>query len=103
MIVAAVQNPDFVGDARGVRAKRVMVALDIDDALPLLFVLAHDVAKNAALALAKPFAGGIQFVLDAPGDKNGRGDLRVGMRPLVAGEGSLVFKDGDIFETRIFL
>src|ERR1700719_1306060 len=103
MIVAAVQNPNFVGDARGVGAQRVIIALNIDDALALLFVLAYDVAKNAALTLAKPFAGGIQLVLDAPGDKNGRGNLRMRMRPFVAGQRSLIFEDGNVFETRIFL
>src|ERR1700682_98986 len=103
MIVPTVYDPNFVWHARGVWAERIVVALHIDDAFPLLFVLADDVAENTALAFAEPFAGGIQLVLDASRDKNCRGDLGMCVRPLIARQQSLILEDGNVLETRIFL
>src|SRR5262249_15747785 len=37
MVMAAVEQPDFIRHARGIRAERVVIALHVDDALSLLF------------------------------------------------------------------
>src|SRR3981081_4298752 len=103
MIVAPVENPNFVRHTRRVRAQSVILALHIDDALTLFFVLADDVAKDAALALAEPFAGGIEFILDAARDKNCGRNLGMCVGPFVASERPLVLEHGNIFETRILL
>src|SRR5579863_6929024 len=83
VIMAARQNPSFKGHARSIRAEGDVVALRIDYALLLLFFLAQNVAKNAAVALAKPIARGAQFIKHAARNESGRGDLRMRMRPLL--------------------
>src|SRR6267143_2745056 len=103
MIVSPVQNPNFVRHARGRWAQRIVVALHIDNTLPLLFILAHNVAEDAAFALSKPFAGGIQLVFDTPRDKNCSGNLRMRVRPLVARQQALILEQSYILETRILL
>src|SRR5580692_6946126 len=101
MIVFAVHEPHLVRHSGGIRTERVILALDIDDALALLFVLADHVAEDAALALVVPLVGGVEFVLDAPGDEDGGGDLGMGVGPLVTGEHALILEYSDVFEARI--
>src|SRR5690348_341483 len=103
MIVPAVQQPNFVRDARGIGAERVIIALHVYDALALLFVLPHDIAKNAALPVTEPFARRGQLVLDSARHKGRRRYLRVRVRPLVAGQRSLILEYGHVFETRVLL
>jgi hypothetical protein len=96
-------QPHFVGNARGIRAECVVFALDVHDALALFFILAHDVAEDAALAFVVPLVGGTEFVLNASRYEDGRGDLGMGVRPLVAGQSALIFENGDVLEPGIFL
>src|SRR5579859_1716878 len=103
MIVAAVQHPNLKGHAGGVRTERVVISLDVHDALALLLILAYYVAEDAALPLAKPLACRIQFVLDSPGDKNRRGNLGMGVRPFISRKRALVLEDGHILESRVLL
>ena len=103
MIVAAVENPNFVRHTRRVRAQSVILTLHIDDALTLFFILSDNVAKDAALALAEPFAGGIEFILDASRDEDGGRNLGMRVGPFIACQRALVFEHRNIFETRIFL
>src|SRR5580693_5242497 len=100
MVVLAVQQPHFVRHARSIRAKRIIIALHIDDALAVFLVLPHDVAKNTALALAKPLIGGVQFVLDATRDKDRCRYLGMRVRPLIACAAALILEYRDIFEAR---
>src|ERR1700733_12161673 len=102
MVVLAVQQPHFVRHARSIRAKRIIIALHIDDALAVFLVLPHDVAKNTALALAKPLVGRVQFVLDAARHKDRRCDLRMRVRPFIARAAALILEYGDVFEARVF-
>ena len=92
MIVRARQNPDFVRHARSVRAKGVVIADAIHHALGLAHFLAQDVAKNAALAFAKPFARRTQLVQNAPRHKSGGRDLRMRVRPFFAGLRAVVLE-----------
>src|SRR5262245_53953239 len=99
MVVAAVEQPHFVWNASSVWAKRVVISLHVNDALSFLFFLANDIAKHTALFFLEPFAGGAQFVLDAPGHENRAGNFRVGVGPFLACEFALVLENADIFET----
>ena len=101
MIVRARENPDFVGDARSVRAEGVIIAGAIHHALGLANFLAQDVAKGAAFAFAEPFAGAAQLVENAARNESGGGDLRVGVRPFFPGLRAGIFKDGDVFEAGV--
>src|ERR1700760_1233962 len=103
MIVSAMQHPDLKRYARSVWAQRVIVALHIDDALPLFFVLPDDVAKNAALFILVPLMGGTEFVLDASRHENRRRDLRVCARPFFSRKGALILENAHVLEARIFL
>src|SRR4029077_11883784 len=101
MIVAAGDQPDFVRHPRSVWAKRVVISLDIHDALAIALFLANRVAKNAAFLLSKPFVGGRQFVFQAPRHKHGRGNLARLLTPSHAGLRALVLENADVFEARI--
>src|ERR1700720_695699 len=103
MIVAGVQHPNFIGHPGGVRTERVVISLDVHDALSLLLILAHYVAKNATLPLAKPLARRIPLILDASGDEDRRGNLRMRVRPFVSSERALVLEDGHVLEPRVLL
>ena len=96
-------DPDLERHARSVRAKRDVIALRIHDAFFLALFLPHDVAKNAALFFAEPFARRAQLVENPPRHKSGRGNLRMRMRPFRAGQRAAIFKHGDVFEPRIAL
>ena len=67
VIVPAIQYPDFIGNTRGVRAKRDVIALRVHDAFFLAFFLFHDVAEDAALFFFIPFARGAQLVEEPSG------------------------------------
>src|SRR5579863_6132264 len=103
MIVFAMKQPHLVRHPRSIGTQRVVIALHINDALAVFFVLADHVAEDAALTLAKPFAGGAQFILDASRNENRRSDLRMRVRPLIARGRALVLENGDVFKARIFL
>src|SRR5690348_7165270 len=103
MIVATVEQPNLVRDARGIRAERIVVALHVHNAFSLLFFLTDHVAENTALFVFKPFVRGTQFVFDTAWYEDCRGDLRMRMRPLFARERALILEHANVFETRIFL
>src|SRR5215471_1028888 len=103
MIVAAVEEPNLIGNARGIRAERIIIALHIDDALPLFFFLAHDVAENTALLFLEPFARGTQFILDAARHENCAGDFGMSVWPLFTRKFALVLKNAYVFKTDVFL
>src|SRR5262249_29721669 len=103
MIVAAVQQPDFVGNAGSGGAKSGVVALNVHGAFAFLFFLANDVAKNAALFFLEPLASGAQLILDAARNEDGAGDFRMRVRPLFAGQFTLVFEDADVLEANVLL
>ena len=86
MIMAAVEQPDFVRHARSVGAQRIVIALHVHDALSQLFFLAHHIAENAALFVFEPFVRGTQLVFNAAGNKYGGRNLGVGVGPLFSGE-----------------
>ena len=75
MIVPPVQQPSFVRYPRSIRTQRVVIPLHVHDAFSLLLFLTHRIAENAALLVLEPFVRGVQFVLDAPRNKNRRGHL----------------------------
>ncbi len=90
MIVSFRHDPGFIGHARSIRAKGVVVADAVHDALGLANFLTQDVAEDAALALAIPFACGAEFVENAPRNEGGGVDLRMGVRPFLTGLRPLV-------------
>ena len=102
VIVAAVQQPDFIRHSRGIGAQRVVFALNIHDARAFFFFLADHIAKNAAFAFFVPFARSFQFIFNAARHKNGGGHLRMRVRPLFASFGALIFENADIFKAHIF-
>ena len=103
VIVPAIEDPDFIRNARGVRAKRDIIALRVHDAFFLALFLFHDVAKNAALFFLVPFARGAQLVEKPSGHEGGGGNLRMSVRAFLAGEGTVILVDGDILEAAVAL
>src|ERR1700675_898834 len=103
MIVPAMQQPDFKGDARCVRTNSVVVALYIHNALPLFFFLADRIAENAAFFVFEPFVRGAQLVFDSPRHKDGSRDLRVRVRPFFPCRRSLILEYADVLEARVLL
>src|SRR5215470_13790488 len=103
MVVAAVEQPDFVRNARSVGAKRVVIALYIDASLPFLLLLVNNIAKYTTLFFLKPFTGGAQLVLNAARHKNRAGDFSVGVRPFFASEFALILKNAEELETNVLL
>src|ERR1700730_7121713 len=75
MVVFTVHQPHFEGHPGRIWTKRIVLALDIHDALALFFILAHHIAEDAALAFVVPLVGGLEFVLDTPGNENRGRDL----------------------------
>src|SRR5690348_17385330 len=98
MVVAAMQQPHFVRHAGGVRTKRIVVALYIDDARPLLLFLPNDVAENTALLFLEPLASCAQFVLDTTGHEYRARDFRMGVRPFLASQFALILKYAHVFK-----
>src|SRR6185437_12381360 len=72
---ACARSAKFHRDPRGIRAKSIVIAHAIDNSRLLPNFLPQDIAKNAALAFAVPFAGGAQFVQNTARDKSGCGHL----------------------------
>src|SRR3974390_503563 len=103
MIVAPVHQPNFVGNTRGVWAKRVIVALHIDDALALLLFLADDVTENAALAILVPLVGRGQLIFNAPRHENGGGHFRMGVGPFVTSQRALILENAYVLKPGVFL
>src|SRR5690242_349370 len=101
MIVRPRDQPSFVRDARSIGAKGVVIADVIHNSSLLTNFLPQDVAENAALAFAVPFAGGAQFVQNAARDKSGCGDLRMRMRPFLSGLRPFIPEDGHVFEAGV--
>src|SRR5260370_10431442 len=103
MIVPSVQQPEFIRHSRSIRAQRVVVALHVNDALPLLLFLTHGIAENAALLILEPFVRGTEFVFDSPRHKNRRRDLRMRMRPFFSRKAALVLKHADVLKPGVLL
>lgn len=101
MIVGARKNPDFVRDAGSVGAEGIIIAGAIHNALGLARFLAQDVAEDATLAFAEPFAGGPQLVENPSRDESRGCDLRMGVRPFFTGLRAGILEHGDVFEARV--
>jgi len=69
----------------------------------LLQLLGDNVAEDAALLLFEVLAPGPQFVEHPARHKRGRGQLGVGVFELLAGAGSVVLEDADVFEAAVAL
>src|ERR1019366_4740284 len=103
VIVRLGHDPRFVRNARSVGAERVVVADVVNDSLLLANFLAQDVAENAALSVAIPFARRAEFIQDAARHKGSGGELGMRVRPLFSGPRSLILEYGHVFETCIAL
>src|SRR5258708_19260830 len=103
MIVPPVHQPYFVRHARRIRAQRIVFALNVHDALPLLLFLSNGIAKNAALFIFEPFVRGAEFVLDSPRHENGSRHLRMRMRPFFPRQRALILEYTDVLKPRVLL
>src|SRR4029077_6474576 len=72
MTVLPPDQPYFKGHARSVRTKRDVIALGIDDAPALLFLLPENVAENTSFLVFEPGHRGAQLVKNAPRHKRCR-------------------------------
>src|SRR5579864_4348672 len=103
VVVRPWHQPDFVWHAGRVGTEGKIVADGVDDAFLLAHFLAKNVAKDAAFAVAKPFARGAQFVEDPARNKRRGRHLGMRMGPLFSGLRALILENGHIFEAGIAL
>src|SRR6266849_2484283 len=101
MVVTTVHQPDFIGHSRGVWSKRVILPLHVHYAFALLLLLTNGVAEDAALFIFKPFVRGAKLVLDSPGHENRCRHLRMGVRPFLTRQRTLILEYTDVLESRI--
>src|ERR1700722_18757619 len=103
MIVRFRHQPYFVWHPRRVRTKCVIVPGVIYYPFGLANLLTQNVAKNATLAVAIPFARSAQLVENPPRHKGCRSDLRMRVRPLFSRLCALVLENCDVFESSVTL
>src|ERR1700730_7146745 len=99
MIVTPVQHPNFVRHAPRIGEKPIVISLHVHDALPLLLLLTHGVAENAALLILEPFVRGAEFVFDSSPHEDRRRHLRMRMQPFFSRQRALILKYADVLES----
>src|SRR5262245_8671479 len=97
--VLARHDPGLIGNPRRVRTTGHPLSRGFHDALLLLELLLHHVAKNTALFARVVFASRAQLIKDTARNIGGRGQLRVWMVQLLPGSRALVLENCDVLET----
>src|SRR5579883_3020779 len=98
MAMLSPHKPYFIRHSRGVRAKRYIVPLRVNNPAPLLLFLAEDVTKNAAFFLFEPRHCRPKFVENPAGDKGGCCYLRMRVFPFGPGQFASVFEYSNVLE-----
>src|SRR5207302_3565474 len=97
-LVVERQEPGLIRDARGKRAESQKQIVPLHGAHLQVHFLLQDVAEQAAVLQVEVPLGRSQLVTDAAGNEGRRGNLRVRVLQVLARQGSLIAKNGDVPE-----
>src|SRR5258708_15735541 len=92
MIGPPVHQPYFVRYARRIRTQRIVLSLNVHDALSLLLFLSNGIAENAALFILEPFVRGAELVLDSSRHENRCRHLRMCVPPFFSRHSALILE-----------